>query len=300
MIDRSILDHHIVGKSNDRIAMWLWMLSAAAWKERRIHPMGKEITLERGQFFASIRTISEQNRVSKGVVERFIRDLKNGTMIETVSETGGSVVTICNYEEYQSFENYSGTAKETPNEKVSGQQQDSGGTAAGHKRTKLNTLTKDIPQGQPDLLREENHLSQSEISQEQIIEAGWEDFKTIWPYGHPRREMGKEAHARYIKSVLGKNPKASERVTPDQLNAAARRYIEAEMKNQGGKYIKGTSSWLNQAKWEPYLQTQQLAKVISFDVSPGSPNYQPGSIAKRYAGLDTRPPEERKRQQRLV
>ena len=58
LVDRSILDHHIVGTSNDRIAMWLWMLAAASWRERRIFVSGKEIVLQRGQFFASIRTIS--------------------------------------------------------------------------------------------------------------------------------------------------------------------------------------------------------------------------------------------------
>ena len=135
MIDRSILDHHIVGTSNDRLRMWLWIISSARWKEHKIFVRGQEIILKRGQLYAPIRTISGENRVSKGVAERFMRDLKTGTMIETVNGTVGNIITVCNYEKYQNFDEYSRTVSGTVNETAAGQRQDGGGTEAGHKRS---------------------------------------------------------------------------------------------------------------------------------------------------------------------
>lgn len=136
MIDRDLLHHHIVGMQNkDRFCMWIWILSAASWKSRKIFVQGKEITLARGQLFVSIRTFAAENHVSKGVAERFIRDLKSGTMIETVNETGGTIITVCNYSKYQDFKEYRQDSNGTANKTATGQQRDSNGTATGHKRT---------------------------------------------------------------------------------------------------------------------------------------------------------------------
>ena len=61
-------------------------------------------------------------------------------MIETQSETGGSIVTICKYDQYQSFDEYRETASGTDSETATGQSQDSDGTATGHKKNTFNTF----------------------------------------------------------------------------------------------------------------------------------------------------------------
>lgn len=138
MVERSMLTHPIVGiRNRERFCMWMWMLAAASWKMQEWSVSGEQIIIERGQLFFSIRKFAEKNRVSKSVAERFLRDLKAGHMIKTVNRTGGSLVTICNYDEYQDFENYNKTRDETLNETATRQQQDSDETAAGHKRNPL-------------------------------------------------------------------------------------------------------------------------------------------------------------------
>lgn len=142
LLDRSVLKHHIVGTGKpERFCMWVWMLSAATYCEQRWMVKGEEIRLQRGQLFVSIRKFAEENHVSKGVAERFIRDLKTGTMIETDKRTGGTIITICNYSDYQSFDHASETANETANETPTGRKQDADETAAGRKRTKSTKST---------------------------------------------------------------------------------------------------------------------------------------------------------------
>ena len=125
--------------------MWVWLLCAARWKPSRIMVDGEEIALERGQVFVSIRTFAAETGVSKGVAERFLRDLKSGTMVETVNKTRGTLITICNYNEYQDFDAYRETADKTDSKTVTGQQRDSDGTAAGHKRNQTKPDKPEIP-----------------------------------------------------------------------------------------------------------------------------------------------------------
>ncbi len=92
---------------------WVWMIERAAWKETRAKAGGSIVTLERGQFTASIRFMAEAWGWHRAKVERFLGALKTETMIETRSETGQIVISICNYEEYQAGEDGAETPSET-------------------------------------------------------------------------------------------------------------------------------------------------------------------------------------------
>lgn len=163
-IDRSIFKHPIVGMNNPvRFTAWCWMLSNARWKPQDIFVDGKIISLQRGQLFFSIRNFAAQINVSKGVAERFLRDLKTGSMIETVTETGGTIVTICNYDKFQDFNFYNKTSNETQNETGAGQSQDDDETGAGHKRIP-DGLPDELPEGLPEILGQPDN-SKLEISQ---------------------------------------------------------------------------------------------------------------------------------------
>jgi hypothetical protein len=223
MFDRAMMDHHIVGlkKGKDRFCMWFWLVSAASWKRRKVHVLGKEITLERGQLFVSIRTFADEMDVSKGIAERFIRDLKSGTMIETRNETGGTVITICNYEVYQDFNLYRETARETESKTRTGQQRDSNETATGHKRTPLTPLTPETP---------ETRVSDTSVSSPISTEIGKAE-KSIsgMDFGYDLILDVKQAYEDY-KSFA----KHTKTPIPKGLNSTRKTAIQARLKECGG------------------------------------------------------------------
>lgn len=103
-VDRGIFDHPLFDEKHEfsRREAWLWLLSEAEWKPREKYIGSRKIQVERGQLAHSIRFIADVWGWHKSKVERFIGRLKTETMIETASETGLLVITICNYGKYQS------------------------------------------------------------------------------------------------------------------------------------------------------------------------------------------------------
>lgn len=93
---------------------WVWLLEKAVWKACvRRNAKGERITLERGQYHTSLRTLAEQWGWSKNKVDRFLARLVEAEMIGTVAGQSGIIITICNYEKYQeardSLESETGT-----------------------------------------------------------------------------------------------------------------------------------------------------------------------------------------------
>lgn len=123
---------------------WAWLIAEAAYKERRRRVAGRIIELKRGQLAVSLRFLSEKWNWRKSKVERFLRRLSVLVMIETASETGVNVVTICNYDKYQRVAlpigTPIGTRPRQDRDKVEGkesQELGDGGSGAGEPRRKL-------------------------------------------------------------------------------------------------------------------------------------------------------------------
>jgi hypothetical protein len=102
-VDRGVWDHPLFQerKSFSRMQAWLWLLSEAAWKPRRVRFAGQTIAIHRGQIAHSIRFMAKAWRWEQTKVVRFLSDLKTETMIATETATGITVTTICNYDKYQ-------------------------------------------------------------------------------------------------------------------------------------------------------------------------------------------------------
>lgn len=121
---REAVDHPLFKGHADKLGAWTWLLMRAAWKQTKIDVSGKIVTVERGQLSVSIRHLSEAWGWSKSTTERFITRLKTETMIETHSGTGRLLITICNYDKYQSISENGGTPSGTASGTAAGQQRD--------------------------------------------------------------------------------------------------------------------------------------------------------------------------------
>lgn len=124
-VARSVWNHTVFrpSKFSDREA-FLWLVSEASWKPRAIRSGNYIIQLDRGQLSHSLRFMGEKWGWSKSAVQRFLKTLENRDMIRDSSGTAQNVITICNYDRYQSIPNGSGTAGGTVNGTDAGQMRD--------------------------------------------------------------------------------------------------------------------------------------------------------------------------------
>lgn len=129
---------------------WLWLIENAVHTDTNINIAGRRQFLKRGQLSFSIRFMAEKWAWDKSRVSRFLNKLEKWDMIETGSETGQLVVSLCNYDEYQKRE----TETETAVEPEPRQERDSSETKKKQLKTiKTNNNTPIVPL--PDWLPEE-------------------------------------------------------------------------------------------------------------------------------------------------
>lgn len=104
---RGILDHPIVGahKPYTKKDAWEWLLFEAAYLLRRYDAGGTVCNLQRGQLAHSTRFMARAWGWPETNVRRFLDLLKTGAgtgaMIGAETGAGVTVITICNYERYQ-------------------------------------------------------------------------------------------------------------------------------------------------------------------------------------------------------
>lgn len=113
-VDRGIWDHESFAKDpfTEREA-FIWLVGEASYRPRKTRVGSIVVELQRGQVAHSYRFMAERWSWSLGKVQRFLKRLETDTIIETQSDTGALVVTICNYDKYQKVSLPSDTPSDT-------------------------------------------------------------------------------------------------------------------------------------------------------------------------------------------
>ncbi|MAX82373.1 MAG: hypothetical protein CL843_19615 [Crocinitomicaceae bacterium] len=150
---------------------WDWIVANAVWREDG-HPVeikGQIVRLNRGQLSYSVRFMAEAWRWDKAAVSRFITRLKTEAMIETHTETGQMVITVCNYDKYQSRAGLTETAPETASETGARQHRDSSETKKNkdNKDNKDSVVDSRTDQNSKTLLEEVTEIAGIDVSKQQ-------------------------------------------------------------------------------------------------------------------------------------
>lgn len=102
---RSVWDTDIFDKDgpyNWRCA-WVDILLMANHKNKIIHTSYGEVEIERGEFLTSIYHLAKRWQWDRKRVYRFLKKLENADMIRyTSATTNGTIISIVNYDNYQS------------------------------------------------------------------------------------------------------------------------------------------------------------------------------------------------------
>lgn len=140
-IDRDLFDHLTVrGDPYCRTAALIWLIGEAAWKPSRIMIGSDILTIQRGQVAHSLRYMARQWGWSEPKVRRFLTRLKTDAVIDAVTDAGVTVITLCNYERYQSVPQQTDAPNDAPN--------DAAATQDRRKVITINNLTTDsVPKG---------------------------------------------------------------------------------------------------------------------------------------------------------
>lgn len=124
-MERGWMEHPVFGSAPySKREAWAYLIENAAWKSTRFDIRGQIVVIERGQFATSVRRLAAAWDWDKAAVSRFLTRLKTETMIETSTETGQIIITVCNYDLYQASPSESETPTETQNETPARQQRD--------------------------------------------------------------------------------------------------------------------------------------------------------------------------------
>ena len=134
-MSRDWQEHDVFGNDEfSRRDAWAWIIAQAAWKPTASRIKGSKVDLARGELSYSVRFLAQKWRWSKSRVDRFIAVLREEGMIETRSKIGTvaghsagqgqSILTVCNYDKYQSPLKDERDNDEQKNGTTAGQQRD--------------------------------------------------------------------------------------------------------------------------------------------------------------------------------
>jgi len=112
-LKRGMTQHPIFHKRPDRAFVWIWLLETAAYKDTRQDAGGRPVDVKRGQVLTALRQISNATGVGIKAIRILLDLLREEHAIDTDTGTGRLLVTICNYEKYQSVGGSEGTASGT-------------------------------------------------------------------------------------------------------------------------------------------------------------------------------------------
>lgn len=224
-VDRGIWDHPLLADRNpfSRREAWIWLISEAAWKPHRRRIAGQSVDLTRGQIAHSLRHLAERWRWSVKRVRVFLEHLKSDAMIDTVTDTGITVITICNYDEYQKVSLPKGTDR--------GTQEGTAGAQQGHSR---GTIREDKE------YKEDIKEDSSSPRSESIIDRWPKDFREQFWAAYPR-PVGKKSALRKLELI-----RKSGEIEFEALIAAARKAGEGI---DDPKFIPHPTTWLNQGRY---------------------------------------------------
>jgi hypothetical protein len=225
------------------------MCATARFAPTEYDVKGRKIIVQRGQFVASPDEMAAAWNWSRSAVNRFLARLKTEHMIEHETGQGKSLITICNYEKFQSREDEAGH--------ITGQ-------STGHKPDTNRTPKKECKEGKKDSEQRilTLHSPDPQPSTPDPVAEGFKEFwEKIWP-SHPRKAGKVEALRVYSQACAGKHPKA-DKIDPATLNRAAGAYVESVRDMQ---FLSGPVQWLRKPGWEPFINGSQQQAPHDFFV----------------------------------
>jgi hypothetical protein len=116
-VHRTIMDSPIFA-SEKGLKIWIWLLCKATYKERHLPvKIGKGetvVALKRGELLFGRFKAEESLCIDGSTIYRWIKKMEEMEMIEVKSSSQYTIITICNYDKYQTLNDDAVAANEQP------------------------------------------------------------------------------------------------------------------------------------------------------------------------------------------
>ncbi|NEU13569.1 hypothetical protein G3T14_15725 [Methylobacterium sp. BTF04] len=241
---------------------FLWLVAEAAWKERRVRSGATTVTLGRGQICHSVRFMADAWQWSKSRVDRFLVRLESRGSIARENGTLQTVLTLCNFEEFQRSGGVERDTGGTDVGQIAGQMcgeigTDEADTSHSNTKEKMDEIhpqrdTTGTDAGQPKS-RNRDKLEYTNNNKTHICSTAADKRvfqETFWPK-YPKRKGSNPpdpAEIAYLKAL--KNG-----ATHSDISAGLDGYITECRANEilGTKFVAMASTWLNQGRWKEHV-----------------------------------------------
>lgn len=256
LIARKIIDSEIFDKPPLYSKVWLYLLSRAQHKDYK--------QLKRGQLWTSIpeiqkacswkvgyRTEKPTKKEVFGVLnwlrfpnERVREGNSDGMMIETTKGTQGLLVTISNYDFYQSPRNYEGNNESNDDFQTKVQRREQQG----------NNINKNVKNDKNEQECKLNNIDQSSSKEADKVNLK-NRFGSIWEL-YPKKQGKTKAFESYKKAV-------KDGVTDEQIVKGINDYKkQIELQRTDTQYIKQGSTFFNQRNYLDEFVTGKNNKQV--------------------------------------
>jgi uncharacterized phage protein (TIGR02220 family) len=95
---------HWVSSEPELLAMWIWLLCEANYETKTKMFNGQKVTVHRGQLIFGRDKFCEKTGLTSSKVRRFLKLLKSDQQIDQQVFNKYSIITITNYDEYQTID----------------------------------------------------------------------------------------------------------------------------------------------------------------------------------------------------
>lgn len=126
---------------------WVWLIENANFAPGKVGVKGKTVAVGRGQLCYSLRYMAKAWKWDEARVRRFLARLEADAMIRSVTDAGQTLITVCNYDEYQAPER---VADATPDAAPTQQRRDADANQNEGNKGKNNTEANASGAGAPD------------------------------------------------------------------------------------------------------------------------------------------------------
>lgn len=172
-LNRELMNHWVWDCEFSAGQAWVDLLLYANHSQAKLMIKGQLIEVNRGQQARSELTLSKAWKWSRNKVRRFLKNLEKDGMIELKSGHLTTVITICNYDSFQSND----TAGDTTKGQQSKQQKD-------NSRNTNNNVNNENNENKP--------LDQSKIAREELIQSSFDYWWKAYPTKTARKASFKK------------------------------------------------------------------------------------------------------------
>ena len=235
-LHRSIQDHFIYDFSEpDKALAWIDILLSASYSDGKVKIKSKVFTVQKGQWLVSQVTLQKRWKMSQNKVKRLLKMLENDSMISVLTNELTSIITICNFSNYQEGERAVEQSDERAVERTTDEQSNDIQRSKEYKEVK----------------NKRRSAKSSDFEPSAKLTYSQRCFDIFWKEVEKRGTGKPEALKAFEKYTVGKTDDEIDFI----LNVICHWYDlylaedESRLLPENKKYIKSASAWLNSAPW---------------------------------------------------